>query len=191
VLLVFDTHATQAAFLARLGERLHTRFDFGTLANVGGQAVLGIGMTWVADVPPQELPTICLHEAVHALTAQLFGIDQIASWFSEGVARRAELVLLDRNAADRVRAMLAQDQIPSLAALMNAAHIPAHGYLPAALLIDWLLDDPLRRSQLPQLFRDARAEHRPDLLALLQRRMGLGADTLERQWREWLQRRFG
>ena len=191
VLLVFDTRATQAAFLARLGERLHARFDFGNLANLGGQEIVGIGMTWVEDIAPKELPTICLHESVHALTSQLFGIDQVASWFSEGVARRAELLLLDPNAADHVRAMLAQNQMPPLATLMNAAHIPAHGYLPAALLIDWLLDDPLRRSQLPQLFRDARAEHRPDLLALLQRRMGLGADALEQQWRDWLQRRFG
>jgi hypothetical protein len=191
VLLVFDTRAAQAAFLARLGERLHTRFDFGNLANVGGESVLGIGMTWVEDIAPENLPTICLHESVHALTAQLFGIDQVASWFSEGVARRAELVILDPDAREHVQAVLAQNQIPPLAELMNAAHIPAHGYLPAALLIDWLLDDPLRRSQLPLLFRDARAERRPDLLALLQRRMGLGADALERQWREWLQRRFG
>jgi hypothetical protein len=191
VLLVFDTRAAQQRFLARLADRIGARFDFGNLPGVGGEAIFGIGTTWVEDIAPAGLPTICLHEAVHALTAQLFGIDRVASWFSEGLARRAELVILDPDVDDRVRAMLARDEIPPLAELMNAAHIPAHGYLPAALLIDWLLADPLRQSQLPQLFRDARAERRPDLLALLQRRMGLGADALERQWREWLQRRFG
>ena len=78
----------------------------------------------------------------------------------------------------------------SLDALLGEKRIPPHGYLPAALLVDWLLDDPLRQSQLPVLFRELHATGAADLRTLLTRHLGMSMGELERLWRGWLESRF-
>ena len=188
-LLVFPTRAAARGFLTRLATHLGGPID--VPADFAGLSLLGIGIVWTDEFTAAQLERISVHEATHALTQQLFDIEHVPSWFAEGVAERAELLVDGVNVTPRIRALLASGQIPPLATLLDSRRIPGHGYLPAALLIDWLLADPLRRSQLPQFFRDAQAQPSPNLLPLLQRRMGISVDDLERGWGRWLAEKFG
>lgn len=190
VLLVFAGRLEQETFWRRLGERVNARFIAPSLANLAGQAALGIGTTWMEGLPPDAVFPVALHEATHALTHQLFDIDRVPSWFAEGIAGRYEWIATGRDIRPQVQAARTAGSIPSLADLMGAGSIPSHGYLPAALLVDWLLEDPLRRSQLAVLYDEARQGTTSDLPALLEKHTGLPMAALEGQWRAWLDRRF-
>jgi hypothetical protein len=189
VLLLFDGRPTADAFLRRIATELGLTLDLPR--SFAALAFLGIGVLWTDELDPTTFHKVAIHEATHALTQQLFDIDRVPSWFAEGVAERAELVVHATDVTPVVRSLLAAGRVPPLRTLLDARHIPGHGYLPAALLIDWLLADPLRRSQLPQWFRDAQTQSTPNLLQLLERRMGLSADDLELAWTRWLNVRFG
>lgn len=190
VLLVFDGRRAQQAFWQHLGERVHARFITPSLANLAGEAALGVGTTWTEGLPPAAIFPVALHEATHALAQQLFDIDRMPSWLAEGIAARYEWIATGRDLRPAVQAARATGSIPSLGDLMGATSIPSHGYLPAALLVDWLLDDPLRRSQLAVLYDEARQGRTPDLPALLEKHTGLSMTALESQWLAWLDRRF-
>jgi hypothetical protein len=190
VLVLFESSEHEARFWGRLAERLGiviAQPPSGFL----GRAMAGIGSSWSEVSPdPKQRTMIAVHEAVHALMHQMLDVRGVPSWLAEGLARRYDLRAVGYDVRPEVRAALAAGRIPPLDALLGEKRIPPHGYLPAALLVDWLLDDPLRQSQLPVLFRELHATGAADLRTLLTRHLGMSMGELERLWRGWLESRF-
>jgi hypothetical protein len=162
-------------------------------AGYRGQATLGIGTTWWSDdVPESFLTRVCVHEAVHALMEQMLDVGvRTESWFAEGLASRYDLKAVDFDVGTAVQDSMREGSFPSVQELMTAQRIPHHGYIPAALLIEWFLADPLRRSQLPVLYRELHAAPSHALAPLLERNFGMSIARLDQQWRAWVADRYG
>jgi hypothetical protein len=176
VVLVFATETRDRRFWRALERRVGLSFSEPSMG-VRGHAVLGIGTTWWSDdVTPATLLRICLHEAVHALMHQMLDIGRTPSWLAEGIASRYDARALGLDLGPHVRALVEEGTFPTLDELMTPDRIPAHGYVPVALLVDWLLADPLRRSQLPVLYRPLHA---------------MSMARLEDEWRRWVAVRYG
>jgi hypothetical protein len=191
VLVLFASRESEVRFWDRLAHRLDVVIS-GPASGFLGRAMAGIGSSWSGATPDETTRTmVWVHEAVHALMHQMLDVRGVPSWLAEGLARRYDLLATGHDVHVEVKAALAAGRIPALDALMGEKRIPSHGYLPAALLVDWLLDDPLRQSQLPVLFRELRTTGAADLAKLLTRHLGMSMDELERLWREWLRQRFG
>src|SRR5207249_2851805 len=154
------------------------------VAKAAGIASMGVGTTWYN--PQWRMLDICVHEATHALTTQMLGLAGGASWLSEGIAERYEpSVVAGRDLRAEVRRQVADGklELPPLEQLLSGAPTPCDRYLPAALVIDWLLADPLRRAQLPAVLEDMWKTGTTDLRPLVERRLGMPMAELEERWR--------
>ena len=81
--------------------------------------------------------------------------------------------------------------VPPLEGLLNGAPTGYGGYLPAALVIEWLMADPLRRTQLSGLLQDMRGRATVDVNVLAADHLGMSMTTLDAAWREWVRSRYG
>jgi hypothetical protein len=81
--------------------------------------------------------------------------------------------------------------IPPLASLLNGAPTGYGGYLPAALVVEFLMADPLRRAQLSALLRDMRKRATVDVNVLAFEHFGMSMVTLDDAWRAWIRSRYG
>lgn len=185
VLVVFATEPSYRAFWPRLLDRFGHAAPGGSEA---GMAAMGVAATWYR--PPPLMLGIAVHEATHALTTQMLGLAGGASWLFEGVATRYELDHAPYDVDARVRREAARGFLP-LDVLVAGGPTPGDGYLPAALLVEWLLADPLRRAQLPGLLEAMRERGDTDLRPLAQRHLGLGMAALEHAWLAWIAARWG
>jgi hypothetical protein len=191
VLIVFASRERDQRFWRALERRVGLSFSEPS-SGVRGHAVLGIGTTWWSDdVSDPTLIRISVHEAVHALMHQMLDIGRTPSWLAEGIASRYDARAVGLDLGPHVRTLLEDGTFPTLDELMTPERVPWHGYVPVALLVDWLFADPLRRSQLPVLYRQLHANPTADLRPSLERNLGLSMARLEDEWRRWVAVRYG
>src|SRR5439155_21501521 len=190
VLLVF---ANQEGY-QRFWPRFQRRFGLDYVPHgEGGMAAMGIGGTWYRDAwrgDPAGMLDICVHEAVHALMVQMLGLAGGQTWLSEGLAERYGRKAAGLDGAVWVQRDLGAN-VPPLESLLNGAPTGYGGYLPAALVIEWLMADPLRRTQLSTLLQDIRGRATVDVNVLATDRLGMSMTTLDAAWRGWVRSRYG
>jgi len=192
VLIVFASKEHSERFWDSLEKALELRPPQ-LPATYRGQATLGIGTTWwTEDVTESFLTRVCVHEGVHALMDQMLDVgNRSESWFAEGLASRYDMKAVDFDVGGAVREALQEGNFPGVLELMAAERLPPHGYVPAALIIDWLLADPLRRSQLPVLYRELHVAPGTPLGPLLERNLGMSISRLDAEWHAWVANRYG
>jgi len=190
VLLVFANQDSYQRFWPRF--QRHFGLDY-VPRGEGGMAAMGIGATWYRDAwrgDPTGMLDMCVHEAVHALMVQMLGLTGGQTWLSEGLAERYGRKAAGLDAAVYVQRDLGA-AVPPLASLLNGTPTGYAGYIPAALVIEWLMADPLRRTQLSALLRDMRDHATVDINALAADHFGMSMATFDASWREWIRSRYG
>jgi CHAT domain len=191
VLLVFADSGEYTRFWSRFRERfeMNSTFPAATGRAFMGVATASYDESWTRDA--RYMLNVCVHEATHALGTQMLGLAGGSRWLFEGMAERYGRVAAGLNGFADVQTELYEHGIPSVADLLANAPTPPNGYLPAALMVEWLLADPLRRSQLPALLHTMRVEAVTDLRLLAERHLGLTVEKLEDAWHRWLHSRYG
>jgi hypothetical protein len=190
VVIVFADRDGYQRFLPRFGRRFG--LDWASHGE-GGMAPMGVSATWYRDAWRGDATTmvhICVHEGVHSLMTQMLGLSAGQTWLTEGLAEFYGRKAAGLDVALRVQRDL-EAGVPSLESLLSGAPTGYSGYLPAALVVEWLIADPLRRAQLSGLLRDMRQRATIDVNVLGPDHLGMSMTTLEGAWRTWVRARYG
>ena len=182
-LIVFASDQEFNAFWRRLGSPSRVSLE-AVPQGVAGRTIESVATSHFQEWPEDGL-ALYVHEASHALLHQMFGIGAGGNWLAEGVATNYEWQVSQPD-VHAVRAGLADPggRMP-LETLLNGERVPRERYWQAALVVQWLLDDPLRRVQLPTLFAAMREEGSVDARQLVGRYLGMSVNDVEEAWLTW------
>ena len=187
ILLVFSREADYRAFWPRFAEALDSVL---TPPTSDGFTALGIASS-SCETDDCRVRPVFIHEAAHALMEQMLGLGSHGDWLTEGLATRYQLRFSGQDLAPIVSSALqnAGERTPWIE-LLSGGEIRPSRYWQAALIIEWLLDEPQRRRQFDEFLEQVRIHSQTNVQALAQRCFDATLPELEKQWLEWLKARY-
>jgi hypothetical protein len=181
LVLVFAEREAYQDFWPKFGERFNS-----VVPEVAsdGYTLLGVAGSSYSDEYGPVRPSY-VHEACHALLAQVLGIANQSEWLHEGLANYYQLHWTGQDVHALMRDRIEAGKHVPLEALLNGQSISARDYGQAVLFVEWLVEDPARRKAFWSAMLEMKERASTDLAPLAAKHFGKTLAEMEAAWLEW------
>ena len=181
VLLIFAKREDFRLFWRTLGKRFRS---IAPVVNSDGYAIFGVAGSSYSDTLGPVRP-VYVHEACHALLAQLLGIPNQSEWLHEGVANFYQLRWSKQRVHLLTRSMIKEGRHVPLEKLLRGNRIAQRDYAQSVLFVKWLIEDAERRRQFESAMREMKQRSSTKLEPLLQKYFRMTLAQMEAAWLKW------